>query len=87
MPEADNGLVSVRLEKLARLRATGIDPFSHKYSRSHTTAQARAYFESQVEAGHPRTDEMSLAGRIVACAAWAGLPSPICWTAKAGFKS
>ena len=68
MPEAETGLVSDRLAKLERLRARGIDPYPHKYHRSHTTAQARADFESRVEgpAGHSRTDEMSLAGRIVA---------------------
>ena len=63
----ESQLIKVRLEKLERLRARGIDPYPHSYDRSHTTAEAIILFQSEDaerdEDG--RTEEVSLAGRIV----------------------
>lgn len=66
--ETENELVNVRLEKLNRLRERGIDPYPHRYSRTHTTAEAAALLESVEgqQAEDPRTEPVSLAGRIVA---------------------
>ena len=67
MPEAKSDLLRVRLEKLERLRASGIEPYPHRYERTHTTAEAVSSFESAEgrpdETGGPR---VSVAGRIVA---------------------
>lgn len=55
-----------RQEKLDRIRARGINPYPHRYHRSHTTRQAIALLEEHEAA--PETDVMSItvAGRIVA---------------------
>ena len=60
--------MNVRLEKLARLRAKGIEPYPHRYERSHTVRESIAAFESreQVDGKDARTDEVALAGRVVA---------------------
>ena len=44
--ESENDLIKVRLEKLERLRARGIDPYPRNYDRTHTTQQALSLFES-----------------------------------------
>ncbi|MDP3879392.1 MAG: lysine--tRNA ligase [Dehalococcoidales bacterium] len=54
-----------RLEKLARLRARGIEPYPHRYPRSHTAEQA-AELLKQKEEGLTSRDEASVAGRITA---------------------
>jgi len=54
-----------RREKLERLRAGGIDPYPHRYQRSHTTQEAVALLE-QSEAGRTVEKQVSVAGRIMA---------------------
>jgi len=54
-----------RLAKLERLRARGINPYPHRYRRSHTTAQAVALLKQQEE-GLTETGEVNVAGRIMA---------------------
>ena len=39
---AEDDLIALRKEKLERLRARGIDPYPHRFSRSHTAAEAAA---------------------------------------------
>ncbi len=55
-----------RQQKLDRIRARGLNPYPHRYHRSHTTQQAIALLE-QIEAG-PSQEEpaVNLAGRIMA---------------------
>ena len=67
MPEAENSLLKVRLEKLRNLRSRGIDPYPPRYDRTHTTAEAVSYLESEEDrlGDDGRTTEISLAGRIV----------------------
>ena len=67
MPEAENPLLKVRLEKLHNLRARGIDPYPPRFERTHTTAEAVSYLESEEErlGQDGRTSEISVAGRIV----------------------
>jgi len=54
-----------RREKLDRIREQGINPYPHRYHRSHTTQQAVAWLEQQ-EAGQADKGEVSVAGRIMA---------------------
>ena len=66
MPEPESELVRGRLNKLARLRELGIDPYPHRYRRSHTAQQALDLFSSLEDSGaeEPRTDPVSVGGRI-----------------------
>ena len=58
-----DGIKEQRREKLRKMRGHGIDPYPHRYHRSHTNKEAIALFK--------RGDDspVSLAGRIVACRA------------------
>jgi len=56
--EDSNSLIEQRRDKLAKLRAKGIDPFKNKFAPAETCAQAR---ENYAEAR-----EVALAGRITA---------------------
>ncbi|MFC1913095.1 lysine--tRNA ligase [Chloroflexota bacterium] len=54
-----------RLDKLERIRARGIDPYPHRYQRSHTTKQAVVLLKQQEE-GSAKTEAVKVAGRIMA---------------------
>ena len=54
-----------RREKLDRIRARGIEPYPHRYHRSHTTQQAIALL-IQKEEGLTKDEKVSVAGRIMA---------------------
>ena len=60
-----NRITQQRREKLERLRGHGIDPYPHRYERSHTTEEAAALLE-QGEAGQTKENQVSIAGRIMA---------------------
>ncbi len=51
-----------RLEKLAKLRDEGIDPYPLRVERTHTTAQAIAAFEADGEDG---PDAVTVCGRLI----------------------
>mgnify|MGYP005840326527 FL=1 len=53
-----------RLEKLARLRASGVDPYPAHFHPTHTTAQALAAFEEAEASGG--TVRATVGGRLVA---------------------
>ena len=55
-----------RLEKLERIRARGIDPYPHRYHRSHTTEQAVALLEQHEITPKADVISISIAGRITA---------------------
>jgi lysyl-tRNA synthetase class 2 len=65
-----------RREKLERLRARGIDPYPHRYQRTHTTQEAVAQLErleqkdtteqARGRASGKEAEEVSVAGRITA---------------------
>jgi lysyl-tRNA synthetase class 2 len=59
-------VVQQRLEKLDRIRARGINPYSYGYHRSHTAQQAIALLEQQEDSGKVETSVVSVAGRIMA---------------------
>ena len=54
-----------RQQKLERLRAGGIEPYPHRYHRSHTAQEAVALLK-QNEEGLSKEKEVSIAGRIMA---------------------
>ena len=55
-----------RLEKLKRLRASGTDPYPHRYQRTHTAEQAVALLKQNEVSGKTETIKVSVAGRIMA---------------------
>ena len=63
MAEAD--LIAARREKLARLRALGIDPYPYRFDRTHTAAQVRAAFP-ELPPGARTGAQVRVAGRIMA---------------------
>jgi len=63
--EVSDELYQVRLLKLERLRARGIDPYPPRWRRTHTTAGARAAFEAAESAQGPDPGEVRVAGRLV----------------------
>ena len=67
MPSSDTNLLNVRLQKLHNLRSRGVEPYPHRYERTHTTAAATAHFESEQDrlGDEARTEDVSVAGRIV----------------------
>jgi lysyl-tRNA synthetase class 2 len=66
MPGEDE-LIQLRREKLARLRARGIDPYPPRVHRTHTGADAVAAFDAwEAAAGEGHGPEVSVAGRITA---------------------
>ncbi len=60
MPEE---LVAVRLEKLQRLRARGIDPYPHRFDRTHTAADVRARW-GDLPPSSRSGEHVRLAGRL-----------------------
>jgi len=65
--ESSDDLVKVRLEKLARIRARGIDPYPPRAERTHTSKEAISLFEAceRPEDGDARTETVTVAGRMV----------------------
>ena len=55
-----------RRQKLDRIRACGINPYPHKYHRSHTTRQAIALLEQQEGSSKMEATVVNLAGRVMA---------------------
>ena len=55
-----------RLQKLARIRRQGVNPYPYGYHRSHTARQAVALLEQQETSGQFEAQKLSLAGRIMA---------------------
>ena len=57
-------LEQTRLEKLARLREQGIDPYPGKVERTHTSLEAIAAFEEAEAAGADETVTATVVGRL-----------------------
>jgi len=67
MTSRSDHITQKRQEKLERIRASGVEPYPHRYRRSHTTQQAVALLKQQE--GSPskvETTLISLAGRVTA---------------------
>ncbi len=65
MPSRLERIAEQRRQKLERIRALGINPYPHRFSRSHTTEQAAALLK-QKEEGQTGEDQVTVAGRITA---------------------
>ena len=65
MPSRLERIAEQRRKKLDRIRDLGIDPYPHRYHRSHTAEQAAALLK-QKEEGLTQAEEVSVAGRITA---------------------
>ncbi len=56
-----------RLEKLSRLISRGIDPYPHKFHRTHSSAEAIALYHKLTSVDAPaEMPAMRLAGRVTA---------------------
>ena len=55
-----------RQEKLERLHTRGINPYPHRYHRSHTAQQAVALLEQQESSSQTEVAVATVAGRIMA---------------------
>src|SRR4030042_5194360 len=55
-----------RLEKLERIRNSGINPYPNRYHRTHTTQQAIAVLKQQEDSGQTTAQAANVAGRITA---------------------
>src|SRR4030042_2928348 len=65
MADRKKAIPGRRLAKLQKLRSRNIDPYPHRYPRTHTIQEASALFQQQekTDSGRP---EVSIAGRIMA---------------------
>ena len=65
---ADRGedLFQQRLSKVERLRAQGIDPYPARLNRTHTVADALAYFRAIEDSGRVPRRSVAVAGRLMA---------------------
>jgi len=65
--ESSDDLFKVRLEKLARIRARGIDPYPPRAERTHTSKETTSLFEAceQDKDGDARTETVTVTGRMV----------------------
>ncbi len=68
MEKRGGDLLLSRREKFQRLRDRGIEPYPHRYRRTHTIEEAVAFFRAEEtgEGGETRTAPVSLSGRIMA---------------------
>ncbi len=68
MEKRGGDLLLSRREKFQRLRDRGIEPFPHRYRRTHTVREAVALFRAEEANGgeETRTAPVSLGGRIMA---------------------
>ena len=55
-----------RLQKLANIRAMGIDPYPHRYKRTHTAQQSVELLAQAEQSGKTETEEVNVAGRVMA---------------------
>jgi lysyl-tRNA synthetase class 2 len=63
MPSRSELIATQRRQKLERIRALGINPYPHRFHRTHTTRQAIDLLE-QKEQGLTRKQAVTIAGRI-----------------------
>jgi lysyl-tRNA synthetase class 2 len=66
MPSTQDNITEQRLQKLANIRAMGIDPYPPRYQRTHTAQQSVELLTEQEQVGKTDTDEISVTGRIMA---------------------
>ncbi len=64
MPKELTPLEKVRLEKIHRLRAMGIEPYPHRAQRTHTTQEAIQAYEQAEAEGREEPVQVVVVGRI-----------------------
>ncbi|MHB8105483.1 MAG: lysine--tRNA ligase [Dehalococcoidales bacterium] len=65
MPSKLDDINEQRKQKLARLRAAGVDPYPHRFAQTHTAQAAITQLE-KIEAGGKEAESVNVAGRIMA---------------------
>ncbi len=65
MADRKEAITEQRLAKLSSIRSHNIDPYPHRYRRSHTTEEAATLFQEQ-ERSNTEGPEVRVAGRIIA---------------------
>ncbi len=65
MADRKEAITGQRLEKLNKIRSRNIDPYPHRYPRTHTIQAAIALFQQQ-EGSNAEAPHVSVAGRITA---------------------
>ena len=55
-----------RLQKLANIRAMGIDPYPPRYKRTHTALQSVELLAQAEQSGKMETEEVNVPGRVMA---------------------
>ena len=66
MPTGMERIPEQRLQKLANIRAMGIDPYPPRYNRTHTARQAVELLAQAEQSGKIETEEITVAGRVMA---------------------
>ncbi|MBN1644174.1 MAG: lysine--tRNA ligase [Dehalococcoidales bacterium] len=66
MPSRIERISEQRMQKLANIHALGIDPYPPRYKRTHTAQQAIELLAQAEQAVKTETDEVNIAGRIMA---------------------
>jgi lysyl-tRNA synthetase class 2 len=66
MPTGMERIPEQRLQKLANIRAMGIDPYPPRYQRTHTAQQAVELLAQAEQSGKIETEEVNVAGRVMA---------------------
>jgi lysyl-tRNA synthetase class 2 len=66
MPSGMERIPEQRLQKLANIRAMGIDPYPHRYKRTYTTQQAVELLAQAEQSGKIESEEVIVAGRLMA---------------------
>ena len=66
MPSGMERIPEQRLQKLANIREMGIDPYPHRYKRTHTAQQAVELLAQAEQSGKTESEEVIVAGRMMA---------------------
>jgi lysyl-tRNA synthetase, class II len=66
MPSGMERIPEQRMQKLANIRAMGIDPYPHRYKRTHTAQQSVELLAQAEQSGKTETEEVNVAGRVMA---------------------
>jgi lysyl-tRNA synthetase, class II len=66
MPTGMERIPEQRLQKLANIRAMGIDPYPPRYTRTHSAQQAVELLAQAEQSGKIETEEITVAGRVMA---------------------
>jgi lysyl-tRNA synthetase, class II len=64
-PEDRSAVEQARRDKLASLRAEGIDPFPVGFTRTHTLEEVRSAWGDRLQPGEESSDRVRVAGRLV----------------------